>query len=258
MHDTADTPAHAGNGRKAAARRSGDPAIREAAGRLRVLGPDGIGDDELLAIVLSAGRAVGDPWTMARDVLPAVGGLRGLRGLSAVTLEERLTASDHVRRGRRAALAASGLVALAELLRRQAPPPLPGLRLRSSREVFEHVRHAMEGRQVESFRGLFLDVRQRLIRDSEISRGTLTSSLVHPREVFATAIAERAFALILVHNHPSGDPLPSREDRLVTDRMRAVGEIVGIPLLDHVISGAGSYYSFRDCAWSASTGDSEP
>ena len=93
---------------------------------------------------------------------------------------------------------------------------------------------------------VLLDGRQRVMREDLISEGILTASLVHPREVFAPAIREAASSLLLVHNHPSGDPSPSREDREITARLRGVGEMVGIPVLDHVVVAEDGFRSFAD------------
>jgi DNA repair protein RadC len=93
---------------------------------------------------------------------------------------------------------------------------------------------------------LLLDGRHRLITTEEVSVGTLTASLVHPREVFRDAIRNAAAALVLVHNHPSGDPSPSAEDRSVTERLRSAGLLLGIRVLDHVIVADSGYFSFRE------------
>ncbi len=98
----------------------------------------------------------------------------------------------------------------------------------------------------EHFHGLYLDARRRLLHQETISVGTLSASLVHPREVFAPALACSAAAVIVGHNHPSGDPSPSEEDREVTRRLRRAGDILGLPLLDHVVVSAGRWFSFRE------------
>jgi len=98
----------------------------------------------------------------------------------------------------------------------------------------------------ETFHVLLLDGKHRLRRRERISEGTLNSSLVHPREVFGPAIREGAAALIVAHNHPSGDPEPSAEDLAVTRRLIEAGRLLGVPLLDHVVIGAQSYVSIRD------------
>ncbi|MCZ6690196.1 MAG: DNA repair protein RadC, partial [Planctomycetota bacterium] len=105
---------------------------------------------------------------------------------------------------------------------------------------------ALSVTEKETFYALLLDSKNRLIREEAISTGTLTASLVHPREVFRGAIKDAAAALIVAHNHPSGDPTPSREDLEVTSRLRATGELIGIPLLDHIIIGSGRYVSLAE------------
>ena len=93
---------------------------------------------------------------------------------------------------------------------------------------------------------ILLDGKNRPIKDVRVSEGTLTASLVHPREVFVPVIEESAAAIVLVHNHPSGDPTPSAEDIAITQRLREVGEIMGVRVLDHVVIGDGRYVSFAD------------
>jgi DNA repair protein RadC len=95
---------------------------------------------------------------------------------------------------------------------------------------------------------LTLDVKHRLIAFHEISRGTLDSTAFHPREVFAAAFADRAAAIIVAHNHPSGDPSPSRDDVALLERLRQVADLVGIALLDSIIIGDNHYFSFRESA----------
>ena len=104
---------------------------------------------------------------------------------------------------------------------------------------------------------LLLDTRHRLIREVEVSRGSLNQSLVHPREVFAPALREAAAAILVVHNHPSGDPSPSREDHEVTRRLAKAGELLGIPLLDHVVIAAQGHTSFARNGWLFPQGDAE-
>ncbi|RMH19699.1 MAG: hypothetical protein D6701_04630, partial [Gemmatimonadetes bacterium] len=93
----------------------------------------------------------------------------------------------------------------------------------------------------EEFHALLLDTQHRVLREVRVTRGILDASLIHPREVFREAIVEGAAALILVHNHPSGDPQPSAEDRAVTRQLRSAGETLGIPVLDHVVVAAGGW-----------------
>jgi DNA repair protein RadC len=115
-----------------------------------------------------------------------------------------------------------------------------------STQVYDHFRLTLGAAKQESFCTLILDNKHRLIKVQLISLGTLNQSLVHPREVFAPAIELRAAAIILVHNHPSGDPVPSNQDLEIANRLSGVGDLVGIKVLDHVIIGNDKYYSFVD------------
>jgi len=104
----------------------------------------------------------------------------------------------------------------------------------------------LERQKQEQFIIVLLDNKHRYLAEEDVTKGILNKSLVHPREVFASAIEHRAAALICVHNHPSGDPEPSQEDFRITERLVEVGKLVGIPVLDHVIVGGDNYTSFAD------------
>jgi DNA repair protein RadC len=137
--------------------------------------------------------------------------------------------------------------AVLELARRALSCPVPWSEpVRSAADVFDRYRYLVGDSPVEEFLAVLLDVKHRVLRDVRVSVGILNGSLIHPREVFAAAVSERAAAVVLVHNHPSGDPSPSPEDREVTRRLRSAGGIVGIPVMDHVIIGGCSFYSFRE------------
>ena len=121
-----------------------------------------------------------------------------------------------------------------------------GAPVRWPRDVYEIFAQRLEDSPVEEFHVAVLDSQHRLERDITVTRGLLNSSLVHPREVFREAIAERAAAIILVHNHPSGDPTPSPDDRAVTEQLVQAGKVLDIPVQDHVIIGRGRYISFAE------------
>lgn len=91
---------------------------------------------------------------------------------------------------------------------------------------------------------MLLDGKNRILKEVRVSEGSLNQSIVHPREVFSPAVRESAAAIILVHNHPSGDPAPSREDREITRRLKDAGELMGVKVLDHIIIGDGGFVSF--------------
>ena len=103
--------------------------------------------------------------------------------------------------------------------------------------------------QTEIFKVVLLDAKHAILRDATVSEGSLTLSIVHPREVFNLAVRESAAAVIFLHNHPSGDPTPSQEDRVLTTRLVAAGDVLGIRVLDHLIVGDGRYVSFADQGW---------
>lgn len=122
-----------------------------------------------------------------------------------------------------------------------------GAQTRTAEAVATLLRPLLEREPSEVFVALLLNGKHRVTGFAEVSRGTLTSSLVHPREVFGPALREVAAAVIVAHNHPSGDPEPSHEDLEVTRRLREAGVLLGVPLLDHIIVGEqGSFVSLRE------------
>ncbi len=204
--------------------------------RLQSVGAEALSDAELLALLLRTGGSGRDALGLAHQLLDRSGGLRGLLPLARLEC---------------AALPGLGPAKLAsveaaiELGRR-----LHGRRLRAGQHVsgpesiHRHLHPRLRDCEHERFLALLLDSRHRILRETMISQGTLTASLVHPREVFRTAVRESAAALVLVHNHPSGDPAPSAEDREVTRRLEEAGRIVGIRVVDHVIVAERGYFSF--------------
>ena len=130
--------------------------------------------------------------------------------------------------------------AVLELARRAlAVPRRRPEAFRSAADVFERYRFLLSDSPVEVFVVVLLDVKHRPLREERVSAGILDGSLIHPREVFAAAV-------LLLHNHPSGDPAPSGQDREVTRRLRSAGGILGIPVVDHVILGDAAFFSFRE------------
>ena len=127
--------------------------------------------------------------------------------------------------------------------------PLQRKQFRCSEDVANVYMPRFADKKREQFQVLMLDRKNRFMRDVMISQGSLDASVVHPREVFNTAIRDSAAAIICVHNHPSGDPQPSPEDRALTRRLLEAGETIGIPVLDHIIVGRNCYVSFKDEGW---------
>ena len=207
--------------------------------RLKSLGAQALSTAELLALLIGSGAGGRSSLTVAHDVLRFAGGsLRRLATQPAASL----TCLAGVGTAR-----AMTIHAALEIGRRLASESRDeGAPLRSPREVYAAFAPRLEDLGVEEFHVAVLDAQHRLERDGAVTRGILNSSLVHPREVFREAIAERAAAIILVHNHPSGDPTPSGDDRLVTEQMVAAGRLLDIPVHDHVIIGRGRYTSFAE------------
>lgn len=205
--------------------------------RLQRDGARVLGEVDLVALVLRTGDRDRDAWLLARELLRLFGGLSGLADAAPCALE----AIPGVGPAKAASLAAA-----IELGRRLLSIPLiRGQSIRSPADVQHHFAPRFRGRARESFHVLLLDARHRLLAIDEVSVGTLTASLVHPREVFREAIRQAAAALLLVHHHPSGDPSPSPEDRSVTDRLVAAGRLLGIAVVDHVIVAEGGFFSFQ-------------
>jgi DNA repair protein RadC len=118
--------------------------------------------------------------------------------------------------------------------------------IRVSADVFRFLHRKARRWDREHFLMLALDGKNRVVGFEIVSVGTLTASLVHPREVFKAAILTNAAAIVVAHNHPSGDPTPSAEDRAITERLKQAGELLGIAVLDHVVLGDSGYHSFAD------------
>jgi len=143
----------------------------------------------------------------------------------------------------RAALRLYSAFQLARRAARVDPPPGPVVR--GAADLEPHLRGLLDGQLKEVFLVVLLDAKNRPLRTERVSEGCLTWSVVHPREVFAPAVRESAGAVIVAHNHPSGDPTPSAQDVEVTTRLARVGETLGIPLLDHIVVGRRRCISLR-------------
>jgi DNA repair protein RadC len=209
--------------------------------RLLAKGSEALSDAHLLAILLRTGRRDSSAVQVAIELLDRMGGLGGL----AVCGVEELCAVPGVGPAKAAQLRAA-----LELGRRSLAVPLStGTRISSSADLFKHFHPALRDLKHEIFKVVLLDAKNTVVKETTVSEGSLTLSIVHPREVFALAVRESAAAVIFLHNHPSGDPTPSQEDRRLTERLVAAGHLLGIRVLDHVIVGDGRYVSFADEGW---------
>jgi DNA repair protein RadC len=210
------------------------------------MGAGRLEEEELLALLLGQGTAGLGVERLAKRILESCEGLQGLAemeveelcslpGLGMAQASRILAAFELGRRARRRGADVSEVV---------RDPALAAQRFQGQ----------LGDRLREEFHALLLDTKNRVLGHRLISIGSLQASIVHPREVFRPAIRCAAASLIVAHNHPSGDPQPSGEDREITKRLEDCGKIIGIPLLDHLILGRNCFYSFqekrvRHCAW---------
>ena len=207
--------------------------------RLNALGPEALTGRELVALLVGSGSHRASALGIADDVLASVRG--SLRRLGSVS-PAAIAAIPGV------GMATGARITAALELGRRASAEIrnPGDQVRGPRDVFDRMEPRLRDLPQEEFHALLLSARHRVIREVFITRGILDASLIHPREVFRSAIAESAAAIILVHNHPSGDPTPSAEDRAVTKQLSAAGRTVGISVVDHVVMGDGRFVSLAD------------
>ena len=204
--------------------------------KLLTHGPRPLGDAELVAILIGSGTRGATAVDLAQRLLHFSHGLSGIARLSPEALQRH--------RGVGSASAAR-IAAAMEIGRRLASQEAgDSPRLTTPEAVADRFGPQLRDLRHELFKVVLLDGANRLIRDVDITRGLLNASLVHPREVFKTAVDFQAAGVILVHNHPSGEASPSPEDRRVTAQLVQAGQIMGIPVLDHVIVAGTRHFSF--------------
>jgi len=197
-----------------------------------------LSDAELLAILLRTGQKGASALDHGRALMEQFG---DFRQLASAGVGDLCTV-----KGLGPAKAAQILAAL-EIARRYGERSFRvGEPFRGSSDVYAHFRERLAAEKREHFYAVLLDNKHRKIKDVSVSQGSLTASIVHPRDVFAPVVRESAAAVIFVHNHPSGDPTPSKEDIEITRRLREVGDIMGVRVLDHIVVGDGRYVSFVD------------
>jgi DNA repair protein RadC len=214
------------------------PADDRPREKLLSRGPGVLSDAELLAILLRSGRKGASALDHGRALVERFGDFRQLATAGVGDLCSV--------KGLGPAKAAQILAAL-EIAKRYGERTFRiGEPFRGSGDVYAHFRERLGSEKREHFYAVLLDNKHRKIKDVAVSQGSLTASIVHPRDVFAPVVRESAAAVVFVHNHPSGDPTPSKEDIEITRRLREVGDIMGVRVLDHIVVGDGRYVSFVD------------
>jgi DNA repair protein RadC len=198
--------------------------------RLQEYGVAALNNAEIISLLTRTDTAT------ARDILSRIGGLEAIAKMSLEELKHYMTpsAADSIK----TALDFANRINKATRNEKQV--------ISSPETAYNYLSPILRYEQVEKFVCIFLNTKNKILAHEIISIGTLNSTIVHPREVYNRAIAHRASAIIVAHNHPSGDPTPSAADIEMTERLKNAGEIIGIDLLDHVIIGDSSYVSLKE------------
>lgn len=206
--------------------------------RLMKFGSEALSAQELLALIIGRGIPQKSVVNIAQDLLTK---FKSVKGVANTTIEELSQV-----RGIGIAKAAQ-IKACFELAKRQdLEPELKEFNIKNAESVIKAIRASIKDKAKEHFKLILLNTRNKIISISTISIGTLNANLVHPREVFKEAISHNAASVILVHNHPSGDPEPSEDDLEITKRLEKAGKILGIEVLDHIIIVKDGFFSFKE------------
>jgi DNA repair protein RadC len=208
--------------------------------KLLRMGPGALTESELIAIILRSGTRGRDVLSVAQELVRESGGIGHLAQYSIEELKAKGGGIGEVK-----AITLKAAIELGRRLR-DAGPDIAGQQFNTAKMVFELFHGRMQHLREEHFHAMNLNAKNRLLREVQISKGSVNQSIVHPREAFREAIRDSAVGVIFIHNHPSGDPTPSRDDHLVTKRLVETGNLLGIKVLDHIIIGGNKYYSFRD------------
>ncbi|HHY99575.1 MAG TPA: DNA repair protein RadC [Sedimentibacter sp.] len=214
------------------------PADDRPQEKLLKYGANTLSNSELIAVILRTGTKEENVVRLAQRILKEDG--KGLRNIAEGTIEKfkSYKGINDVK--------ASKLMALAEISKRMSSLKIEKIKISSPDDAAVIMMEEMRYYQKEYFKIILLDTKNNVKKISEISVGSLSSSIVHPREVFYEAVVNLASSIILVHNHPSGECEPSNEDIVLTNRLDECGKILGIKILDHIIIGDGVYFSFKE------------
>ena len=208
--------------------------------RLIKLGGAALSDAQLMSVIIGSGDSATkrNAIDLCRDLLKDFG---GLNQIDCASINE-LCSIQGIGEAKAAQIKAALELGKRLVSQRVEAKPKFG----SSRDFVDYYSPFLKNLKKEVVRAALLNPKLKLIKDIAVSEGILNASVVHPREVMVAAIKESAASIVLVHNHPSGDPTPSQADIEITHRLRKTGEIIGIKMLDHIIIGDGVFYSFAD------------
>lgn len=206
--------------------------------RMLSLGTNNLSNEELISIILKTGTCGYSVKTLSRNILCELDDITSLKDMTINKLI-KIKGIGKVK--------AIELLSAIELGKRvYYANEQKEIKLNNSRKIYEYFKNIFAYEKQENFYALYLDTKSKLISFKLLFKGTLNSSTVHPREVFKYAFLESAASIVVIHNHPSGDANPSKEDIEVTESLMKIGSIVKIPVVDHIIIGREEYYSFYE------------
>ena len=213
--------------------------IKEERPRERFIkyGVENLSNEELLSIILKTGTREYSVKRLALILLNELGGIEKLRSATINTLT-KIKGIGQVK--------AIELLSIVELSKRMNMSDVNSVKLNNSKVIFDYFKHVFQDEKQEYFYAIYLDSKSKLISYKLLFKGTINTSCVHPREVFKYAVLESAYSIIVIHNHPSGDVTPSKEDILLTESLMEIGALQQIPVIDHLIFGDNTYYSFYE------------
>ena len=205
------------------------------------LGPGALSDGELLAVIIRTGSREENSLELADRILALSGSGDGLVGLLHYSLAD-LCGVKGIGKAKGAQLLCIGELSR-RIWKRKAMEKTPAFS--NPQEIADYYMEDMRHLEQEEIRVMYFNTKQALIRDFLVSRGTVNASIITPREILIEALRCLAVGMVLVHNHPSGDPQPSQSDKLLTRRVKEAGSLVGVTLLDHIVIGDKRFVSFR-------------
>lgn len=201
-------------------------------------GADSLSNGELLAIILRTGSKSENILNLSNRILSQCGGINGLLSSNIQDLQDLKGIGE---------AKATQLIALSELSRRfKSFKSGEDIKIKQPKDIVDYVMEDLRYLKKEYLKLIMLNTKNVIIKSVDISVGSLNSSIVHPREVFIEAIKCSSASIIVCHNHPSGDPTPSKEDIGITSRLKECGKLIGIEVLDHIIIGNGIYVSLKE------------
>lgn len=213
------------------------PVMERPRERLITYGVESLSNEELLAIILKTGTKSKSAKLLASEILTKIDGIDNIKNLNL----EFLTNIEGIGSAKACEILAS--IELGNRINKKIKS-LKKEKFNNSKIVFDYYAKELGEKKQEYFYAIYLDSNKTIIKDKLLFVGTLNKSLVHPREVFKEAYLCSAQSIICVHNHPSGNTIPSKDDLELTDNLKKIGLLMGVPILDHIIIGSNNYYSF--------------